>query len=55
MNIFNLFAKSKAPAVPDQASCIFVDVDEMEQPRSISFPEEEDDDDWDDDDDDDDD
>lgn len=39
-----------------QASAVCVETNEMEAPRSISFPEEEeDDDDWDDDDDDDDD
>ncbi len=55
MNIFNLFKKCKVSALPSQDQCIIADVDEMEDPRSISFTEEEDDDDdWDDDDDDDD-
>ncbi len=56
-NIFNLFTRCQASVLPSQEQGIIVDVDEMEEPRSISFPEEDDDDDddWDDDDDDDDD
>ncbi len=54
MSIFNLFAKCKVSAVSCQNQCVFVDADEVEEPRSVSFLEEEEED-WDDDDDDDDD